>query len=219
MMRDNIKDKDYYTSFLNYQYERIEKKESKLIGADGEKRQRILLSLTGYEVDLIKAEFSAGASAGNLKTILIRAIGIISEYHNITYDDLLNLLSLTIILDAKDNAGQLIEANKTIIGKDRLLKFLALSIKNGSVEWDSNIAIREEYDALNQVFNAVDKEEALRNYLTGWYEAHSEYAWYDAHLKDTDTYCGYWSFESAAVVKILGLREERVKNIEYYPSL
>ena len=72
---------------------------------------------------------------------------------------------------------------------------------------------------MNQVFNAVDKEEALRNYLTGWYEAHSEYAWYDAHLKDTDTYCGYWSFESAAVVKILGLREERVKNIEYYPSL
>ena len=219
MMRDSIKDKEYFTSFLNYQYERIEKKITKLNSAEGDKKQRILLSLTGYEVDLIKAEFSAGASKEDLRIILSRAMEIVRENHNTTYDDLLIFLSLTIILDAEDSASQFIEANKGIIGTDRLLKFLVSYIRDGSVEWDSNIAIRDEYDALNQVINAGDKEGALKDYLAGWYEAHSEYAWYNAHLRDTDTYCGYWSFESAAIVIILGLREEELQDIEYYPSL
>lgn len=136
-----------------------------------------------------------------------------------TYDDLLTLLSLAVILDAKSDAGRLIETNKSEIESDRILNCITSLIKNGTVNWDKNIALKQEYDLLNQVFVAKDKEEAIKAYLTKWYEAHSGYAWYNAHLRDTDTYCGYWSFESAAIVEILNIKEEKIRDLEYYPML
>lgn len=218
-MRDKLKNKDYYKSFLNYQYERIEKKTAKLKESVGEKRQRVLLPLTGYEIDLLKAEFSAGASKENLKTLLIRAMDIVSENCNMTFDDLLTLLSLAVLLDAESDAGKLIEVNENMIGSDRLLDCISSYIKSGTINWDKNIPLKEEYDLLNQVFCASDKEEALKEYLAKWYEAHSGYAWYNAHLRDTDTYCGYWSFESAAIVKMMNLDSTKIDDSVYYPVL
>lgn len=216
-MRDKLKDKEYFQSFLDYQYERIEKKTAKLKGSDGEKRQRILISLTGYEIDLLKAEFSAGASKENLKTLLIRAMSIVSENSKVTYDDLLTLLSLAVILDVRDDANGLISENIEVINADRLLKCISVYIKSGTIDWDKTITIREEYAALDEVFSSDDKEGTLVKYLAGWYSAHSEYAWYNSHLRDTDTYCGYWSFESGAIARVLGLSEDKLCGLEYYP--
>ena len=67
-MRDTRKSFDYFKDYLDYQYLRIDKKTAKLKDSDEEKRQRILVSLTGYEVDLLKAEFSIGASKDNILT-------------------------------------------------------------------------------------------------------------------------------------------------------
>ena len=93
-MRDVRKNQEYFSSYLDYQYSRVEKKTGKFKESSGEKKQRILTSLTGYETDLLKAEFSAGASKEDLKVLLIRAIEIASEYKSITYEDFLVLLFL-----------------------------------------------------------------------------------------------------------------------------
>ena len=65
----------------------------------------------------------------------------------------------------------------------------------------------------------INREDAMLLYLNNWYENHAEHAWYDSHLRDTDTYCGYWSFEAAAIAKILRLNEDKLKNSVYYPVL
>lgn len=218
-MRDKLKDKEYFQSFLDYQYERIEKKTAKLKVSEGEKRQRILISLTGYEIDLLKAEFSAGASKENLKTLLIRAMSIVCENANVTFDDLLTFLSLAVMLDAGRDAKKLIDSKASSISEDRLLNFLSTYIENGKSEWDQSISLRKEYELLNEVLTSDDKVAALNEYLEKWYETHSDYAWYNSHLRDTDTYCGYWSFESAAVTRILKLDDSKLNDTKYYPVL
>ena len=77
-MRDTRKDKEYYKAYLDYQNQRIEKKSAKLAETQGDKKQRVLVSLTSYEIDLVKAELSYGASKENLETLLIHAMDIIS---------------------------------------------------------------------------------------------------------------------------------------------
>lgn len=216
-MRDKRKDKEYYRAYLDYQYSRIEKKSAKLAESEGEKRQRVLVSLTGYEIDLLKAEFSCGASKENLKTLLIRAMSVISENADVTFDDLLTLLSLAVMLDAGNDAKKLIDSKADFISKDRLLSFLSTYIKNGKREWNQSVSLRKEYDALNNVFASGDKEAALNEYLERWYGAHSNYAWYNSHLRDTDTYCGYWSFEAGAVAEILKLDLKKLSMLEYFP--
>lgn len=216
-MRDTRKDKEYYRAYLDYQYSRIEKKSEKLAESEGEKRQRVLVSLTGYEIDLLKAEFSYGASKENLKTLLMRAMSIVSENANVTFDDLLTILSFAVMLEVGSDAEKLIDSKASIISEDRLLNFLSTYIESGKGEWNQGISLRKEYELLNEVITSGDKEAALNEYLEKWYEAHSGYAWYNSHLRDTDTYCGYWSFEAAAVAKILKLDNEKMNDSEYYP--
>lgn len=217
-MRDTRKDSVYFEKYLDYQYSRIEKKTAKLKDSDDEKKQRILVSLTGYEIDLLKAEFSAGASKDNIKVLLNRAIKIAIDYKNITHDDLLLLLSLSVMVGDKSEATKLVKNNAEMIEKDRLLKFIANYIQGKKATWDSKVQLGNVFSALDNVFSTSDKESALCDYLVGWYENHSGYAWYDSHKSSSDTYCGYWSFEGAAIAIILELNESELKESCYYPS-
>ena len=153
-MRDKRKNREYYKAYLDYQYSRIEKKSAKLAESEGEKRQRVLISLTRYEIDLLKAEFSYGASKENLKTLLIPAMSIVSENANVTFDDLLTLLSLAVMLEAGTDAKKLIAANRDTIGKDRLLYYLASYIEKGKGDWNQNLPLMKEYEPLNSVFES-----------------------------------------------------------------
>lgn len=219
-MRDTRKDKVYFEKYLDYQYSRIEKKTAKLREADEDKKQRILVSLTGFELELLKAEFSTGASKENLKTLLNRAIRIASEYNNITYEDLLNLLSLAVIVNDKSEACKLIKNNMDKIEKDRLLKYISLYIQGQEGVWDSNLKLKEEFSDLDKLFETKDnKEGMLLGYLSSWYDKHSDYGWYNSHLSNSDTYCGYWSFESAAIAIIVGIDENKLQDSIYYPKL
>ena len=95
VMRDIRKTRDYFDRYLQFQYSRIEKGMSRFKKSSGENKQRILTSLTSYMIDLLKAEFSFGASKETMKTLFNQIIAIVNEYKKITYDDLLLLLSLS----------------------------------------------------------------------------------------------------------------------------
>ena len=41
--------------------------------------------------------------------------------------------------------------------------------------------------------------------------------WYECHKHQGKLYFGYWSFESGANIKILGLDDSILKGISYYP--
>ena len=93
-MRDVRKNKVYFESFIEYQRSRIEKKLEKLQEADEAKKQRILVSLTSYEIDLLKAEFSIGAPIEKMRTLLCdsqRKTGDGEDHRNrmsvVRYDD------------------------------------------------------------------------------------------------------------------------------------
>lgn len=218
-MRDTRKDKAYFEAFLEYQYSRIESKITRLEYANEEKKQRILVSLIGFELDLLKAEFSAGAPKEKLRSLLIRANSIVSEYRNIVYEDLLNLLSLSVMLNLnkRNEINNLIENNKVIIEKDRLLKFIASYLKGEVPKWDNKITLKKEFSELDKVFSEDDKESMMLKYLDTWYEKHSKYGWYNSHQGNLDTYCGYWSFESAAIANILSINESELQISKYYP--
>ena len=119
----------------------------------------------------------------------------------------------------QEYAKKLVENNAKKIADDRLLKCLATYVKDGSIEWDESLTINEAYVGLNEVFSSKNKEVALLNYLGKWYEARKEFAWYNTHLSDSDTYCGYWSFESGAISKMLKLKEDVLSQSVYFPVL
>lgn len=61
-----------------------------------------------------------------------------------------------------------------------------------------------------------EAEKAIKKYLDKWYEMHKDDAWYDSHLRSYG-YSGYWAWEVAALVKVMGLDDRSFKNHQYYP--
>ena len=58
----------------------------------------------------------------------------------------------------------------------------------------------------------------LRLYLQKqWYKGHLDTGWYDAHKAKWNIHTGYWSFESGALAKILGLDDSSLKDQQFYP--
>ena len=82
----------------------------------------------------------------------------------------------------------------------------------------------DDYINLENVFfeNNTPKEALidLTAYLKEWYLLHEDQLWYDSHLdlEHNDKYVGYWSFESAAVVYLLGLDDDSLHRFIYYPA-
>jgi hypothetical protein len=50
-----------------------------------------------------------------------------------------------------------------------------------------------------------------------WYHGHRDTAWYNRHKRKNSTYDGYWSFESGAIAKIMGLDDSGWEDLKYYP--
>src|SRR5699024_11576860 len=60
--------------------------------------------------------------------------------------------------------------------------------------------------ASDRLFTYMEKE---------WFQGHYDYGWKNAH-KEPD-YVGFWSFESAALAKILGLDDAGLQDNNHYP--
>ena len=221
MMRDKRKSKDYFNSYIDYQENRISKKLSKISDNVGNsaKVERINQSLLKFEVDMVYAQFSTGADKDKLSNYLEDALKTASQVVSIDYETLLNLLSLSVILGTKSGTSELIVRHGDMVQNDKILSCLAKYIESGKAVWEGSFTIKGLYDSLDNLVNVADKEGMMTDYLSDWYDAHKDFAWYDSHKNDKDTYVGYWSFESVALAKVMGIDENKLKGNEYYPLL
>ncbi len=213
-IRDTYKNKSYFDQYIKEQRARIDTKLVKLQDASGDRKQKILMSLIGYYIDLLKAEYSNGASKATMKALLVEALKNIEDYKNATYDDLLVLLSLNVMLDTQSSIKKLVASNKSTIAKDRLLTYL----EDGGKNWNGGIPLNQHYKLLDDVFTG-DPESSMETYVKNWYESNSDSAWYNRHMSDTNTYSGYWCFEAAAIVKLLHISDSKLTKYSTYPKM
>jgi uncharacterized protein YqgQ len=225
-MRDKIKDSDYFIRFIQKEHERIEKFEFKL--KNGEVKEDRILSVKKkiFEIKfgIINALYSKGEDISLIKIefekILDSDIEISNLHHR--YVDILHLLSLSILLEM-----DFIIVKKIIdlINRDNLEdKLIDFIIKYKLLDWNrsNNMFLHNTpYKAFDEIIDASDKtsaENRLKKYLEKeWYKGHGDCGWHDTHKEKEDLYFGYWSFESAAIVKIMGLDDSSFKDNPYYP--
>lgn len=222
-MRDSIKDKEYFEKYISYNKEYID-----IItgGTNNLDYQQIsydecLLLYVNY-FDYFIAEYSIGESLSTLyeKYIYLLDVAKLCFNNEDSYVDCCWLVSLGVMFNIK---GEALETLKTIVKQyernDKLINFM-MNYLDSSWEVSGDYFMKDPYELLEEVITS-DKENAvklLKNYLEKkWYKAHNEMSWYNSHKSKNDTYCGYWAFETGALVKILGLNDEGLKDVPYYP--
>ena len=136
------------------------------------------------------------------------------------YVTMLWYLSIGVMLECHKELQQLSILLRELSVKDKLFSFLVNNTQDYASE---KLLWTTPYAGLIEVieFAKTNKEKAverLQKYLKKeWYKGHSDSGWYNDHKSKWGVHFGYWSFESGALVKILGLDDSSLQGLPYYP--
>ncbi|MCQ6373256.1 PoNi-like cognate immunity protein, partial [Bacillus cereus] len=182
------------------------------------------LSSFNYELEDIIAKYSLGEAIhtieGDFDNALIdlRHIG----ENEVGYLNLIWMISLGILLETeKKNLVSLAKLVEKENMNDAVIDFLLCASDIGYTKM-TNVYFKENpYAKTREIIELAqaDKKEAskrLQTYMEKeWFKGHYDYEWKNAHKEPG--YVGYWSFETAAIVKILGLDDTSLKDNNHYP--
>jgi hypothetical protein len=227
MVRDTIKNEEYFIAYIQNTLKRKNAYIAKINTLENPKQGFINSSVTLdlFSRNILIAKYSLGENISNLLPDYEESIKWFLIAYNSTafYVQLLWTLSIGIMIN-KDKVfiAKLIELVKKDDPCDFLIDFI---LKNNS-SWDKQrleLKFSTPYNGLIEVIEIAktDKQKAverLKKYLEKeWYKGHSDTGWHNNHNSKHATYCGYWSFESGVIVKILNLDDDILKGVKYYP--
>ena len=136
------------------------------------------------------------------------------------YVTMLWYLSIGVMLECHKELQQLSILLRELSVKDKLFSFLVNNTQDYASEkllWTTPYAGLIEVIELAKT-NKEEAVERLQKYLKKeWYKGHSDCGWYNDHKSKWGVHFGYWSFESGALVKILGLDDSSLQGLPYYP--
>lgn len=218
-MRDNIKTKEYFDTFILEELEDIQMFQDSLDNGEIEENRigSIKDDILLIQIGILIAKYSRGDSINEIKQEFESMLDLFCEsWNGGVYEDNLCFASLAYLLGLNDVQlkrirSKLMEADTY----DFLLDFVLLGSKDNP--YKSKISFSRSYKKLIQCINSNNMEELVK-YLRGWYKGSQGSSWYDTHkIKDDNLYYGYWCFEAGAVAKRLGFLDDDLKNEQYYP--
>ncbi|MCX8744371.1 DUF1911 domain-containing protein [Snodgrassella sp. B3882] len=139
------------------------------------------------------------------------------------YIEMVWMLSIGIMLEAE---ADIFEKLKSLVERDHLNDYLVDFLLQNSTQWSKQtpkFKFPRPYKATQDIISLAQTDktaavERLKKYLQKeWYKGHSDTGWHDDHKSKWKVHTGYWSFESGALVKILGLDDTPLKDQPYYP--
>jgi len=130
------------------------------------------------------------------------------------------LLSLGICLGWKELIPRLvplIDYNNPV--RDGLIERLLQSYVPGRGTPPANCTRHLPYSKAINIFNSMDEGRAalLAEYLSEWYQASRREPYFESHKKGLSFY-GYWAWEAAAIVVVLGIDDTGLNGTQFYPD-
>ncbi|MGH1041206.1 hypothetical protein COE92_01545 [Bacillus wiedmannii] len=177
-----------------------------------------------HEMNDIRAMYSLGEDISKMEVYFYNAIDDLeqTETSKVGYIYMLWIISLGILLETdKKNLERL----KKIVDKknmnDAVIDFLLCASDIGYTNMTNRYYKENPYAKTKEIIELAqtDKKEAskrLQTYMEKeWFKGHYDYEWKNAHKEPG--YVGYWSFETAALVKILEIDDTSLKGNNHYP--
>src|SRR5699024_9147096 len=177
-----------------------------------------------YYLDNARAHYSLGDSMNELNEGYTEAVQDLekSEKERIGYLNLLWIVSLGILLETdKENIKRLSEIIKKQQLNDFVIDYLLCACDIGWTHISNSFDKEIHYANTNEIIELAETDIAaasmrLFTYMEKeWFRGHYDFEWKNAH--NEPGYVGFWSFESAALAKILGLDDAGLKDNNHYP--
>ncbi len=174
--------------------------------------------------ETIRAQYSLGYNCAELEEMYAQAVVVLKDLHyeQVHYISTLWFLALGILLEVSKEDFRVIvdmidEAKLDDILCDYLVNSYGMKRTYNSTKFEK----KRPYEDTQTIWEiaATDPVQAtfkLEEYVQkNWLKGHADFGWTKAH-KEVGYY-GLWSFEAAAIAKILGLDDSRLKEDNHYP--
>ncbi|MGX5627841.1 PoNi-like cognate immunity protein [Bacillus cereus] len=177
-----------------------------------------------YEMEDIRAKYSLGEDVSVIEGYFHKAIYDLENTgsREIGYLSLIWMISLGILLETdKKNIERLKKIVDTKNMNEAVIDFLLCASDIGYTNMTNRYYKENPYAKTREIIELaqIDKKEAskrLQTYMEKeWFKGHYDYEWKNAHKEPG--YVGYWSFETAALAKILELDDISLKDNNHYP--
>jgi len=239
-MRDPLCSESYLLETIEYDKEGICKSKKKIVilKDDMEKgiqryprdNQSIIyatfLHMFMYNTEMLTAKYSLGSHPDEMIEDYLNGIEYLENVgeEKVWYIDLLWMLSLGILLevdkqDLKRLACVIEKQKKEDALMDFLLKACDIGWNHNTSEYERKNPYAKTAEIIQMALHDKDREKAskrLQQYIEKeWIKGHNDLDFKNAHKEPG--YVGLWSFEAAALAKILGLDDSALKDNNHYP--
>lgn len=225
-LRDNLNTEIRYKELIQKKTSFVEEDlhEYQCTGTTWDSKQELshfdIILRNAYQILISK--YSAGYPVLELIPDYLQGVRFMKKGWNADagYVTMLWYLSIGVMLECHKELQQLSILLRELSVKDKLFSFLVNNTQDYASE---KLLWTTPYAGLIEVieFAKTNKEKAverLQKYLKKeWYKGHSDCGWYNDHKSKWGVHFGYWSFESGALVKKLGLDDSSLQGLPYYP--
>ncbi len=235
-LRSNIKDVEFYLRRIKETTEIQAKSEEKLAAGlvANDRVPSVKRMVFSQFLHLLIRKFSAGFSITDIEADFRSAFDLIQEiwpdegsedmpdYLKDWYVKMLWMLTFGIFFKISDEDFTRIVSVWDKTGRrDWLIDYLVAYRIPNRPKVDTLI-FPKPYATLKKAVDESDplkRSAIVKHYLEKeWYPGHKGLYWHENHKSQHDTFFGYWSFESAAVVKIAGIDDSSFRDNMYYPK-
>ena len=223
-VRDPLKSEGYFRKYIQQQEGRIDRfaDTMKRGGIPQERLALIETRVAGLNSSVLTAKYSMGADLNGLSKEWPEVLCSLSKKWDIntSQPDIIDAVSLAVLYEVDDETWGIVSKAAYQYGrKDWIVGFLLSSRDERKDYMTWEVFMKNPYQTLRDILeHSPKKAEDIQKYLEKkWYQGHSFLPWYDIHKSDEMLYCGYWSNETAAAVKILGIDDSCLKDQQYYP--
>ena len=225
-LRDNLNTEIRYKELIQKKTSFVEEDlhEYQCTGTTWDSKQELshfdIILRNAYQILISK--YSAGYPVLELIPDYLQGVQFMKKGWNTDagYVTMLWYLSIGVMLECHKELQQLSILLRELSVKDKLFSFLVNNTQDYASEkllWTTPYAGLIEVIELAKT-NKEKAVERLQKYLKKeWYKGHSDCGWYNDHKSKWGVHFGYWSFESGALVKILGLDDSSLQGLPYYP--
>lgn len=218
-MEKNIKTNEYFQNKMASERKRIDKFESTLNELETSNIKGIRMGkihLANLYLNCVKLTFSKDKSFQKMFPDYIKFLKYYKEVctSNDSMYDIIDILSIGVLLQNRKNEfiGYLDEVVLKYDSNDGMIVFFMDYLNNRTSQRTTS-----RIDYFNVLIESEDKVKILKEELELWYDKHRDAYWYNSHKSRSNTYCGYWCFEIAALVKIFGIDDTLLRENQYYP--
>lgn len=247
-MRDQIKSEIYFLNYIEHQKTAIDKFTLWIDSGKTPVQRigNVRGSIAEKSIGILLAEYSIGSDITKLSDTWNYAVNlmeqgwldrwklrdsrgnVLDQYILSAYDEMLWMISLGYLLGVnKGDFLKLVELIDRDQVKDYLFEFIIRAkIKDrlllAEESYKDHLGIPSIFSKLRTAAAELGKakaEQLVKEFITkDWYVNHKDAGWYNSHKIENNAYFGYWSFETAAVVKIMGLDDSSFRDCQYYPK-